>query len=257
MRGPAAKHRKILPTIAARVGNKSGISEVLSILYDEGLLTESFGDVRKKIAREIRSATDVPTPYGSLVKHFELDNVRFEYICPCAWLFYMCSISSQFALLLKISVAVGAASFVLYNDGVVPGNPFRPDKARKVEAFYWNIVELPDYVLQRSMCWPTLTLIRTSVIGNLIGQLPRLMCKLLWIMDRLSTGISSIHVLMLIRLSFGLLYSLDISISLHRCVSCSSRDVINLTKVCLTRMDNSCFVANSLVSWPIWPRTRK
>ena len=252
MQGPPAKRRKILPTIAARVGNKSGISEVLSILYDEGLLTESFGNVRKKVAREIRSCTDVP-----MVKHFEIDDVRFEYICPCAWLYYMCTISSQFALLVKSSVATRAASFVLYNDGVVPGNPFRPDKARKVEAFYWSIVELPDYVLQRSMCWPTLTLIRTSVIGNLIGQLPRLMCKLLWILDRLSTGISSIQALMLFRFSFGLLYSLDISISLHRCVSCSSRDVINLTKVCLTRMDNSCFVANSLVSWPIWPRTRK
>ena len=61
--------------------------------------------------------------------------------------------------------------YVLYQDAVVPGNPFRPDKARKVEAWYWIFINFPDFVLQRSACWPVATLIRTKLISTIPGGL--------------------------------------------------------------------------------------
>ena len=89
-----------------------------------------------------------------------------------------------------IDSAAGAPlTYVLYQDGVVPENPFRPDKARKVEAWYWIVTQFPDFVIQRSACWPTATLLRTSIVQKLPSGVSYVTRKLLRIFKPLADGI--------------------------------------------------------------------
>ena len=60
---------------------------------------------------------------------------------------------------------------VIYNDALIPGSPFRPDKGRVVETFYWCMVDWPDHVLQRSFCWPVFAVIRKSLVAKILGGL--------------------------------------------------------------------------------------
>ena len=58
---------------------------------------------------------------------------------------------------------------VLYNGGLEPGNPFRHDRGRQIEAYYWALIEWADHILCRSFVWPVLTLIRSVVINRIDG----------------------------------------------------------------------------------------
>ena len=77
-----------------------------------------------------------------------------------------------------------------YNDAVVPGNPFRPEKARKCEAFYWIISSLPDFIIRRTATWNVITLIRTSIVDTFPGGVSRVTRELLNVFKPLFTGIS-------------------------------------------------------------------
>ena len=64
---------------------------------------------------------------------------------------------------------------VIYSDGLVPGNPFRPEPSRKLNCIYWCIAEWPQHVLNRSFAWPVFSILREEVIHSLPGGLTRLM----------------------------------------------------------------------------------
>ena len=63
---------------------------------------------------------------------------QWHAIDPAALLYYLCTVSEQFAELMSDTVKAAGGrclKWILYQDGVIPGNPFRPEKARKVEAW--------------------------------------------------------------------------------------------------------------------------
>ena len=124
----------------------------------------SLRQLRKEVAKDVGSHAYVDTPYGKVVQaRLGIDIAdRVEYVDPSAWLWYMCQISAVFrSLMSKICKPSGEAlTIVIYNDGLVPGNPFRADKARSIKSFYWVIAEFPDHVFCRAFCWPTFMLIR-------------------------------------------------------------------------------------------------
>jgi hypothetical protein len=179
-------------TLARNVDCKTAAQDVVSALHAEGLLTANLGDVRHKIKRSIKSHADIlDATYGALVKNIVIDGVTIDYIDPRCWLSYMCSVSDGFAsMMASTSRHRSSLSIVVYNDGVVPGNPFRPDKGRHVETFYWCIAEWPDYILQRSICWPTLAILRTVALRRISAGLPRVMREMVRILNALSTGVS-------------------------------------------------------------------
>ena len=59
------------------------------------------------------------------------------------------------------------ARVITYMDELIPGNPFRPDKARKLMCICWAIVDWLDYMLNRRFAWPCFSIIRSSLIGEL------------------------------------------------------------------------------------------
>jgi len=125
--------------------------------------------------------------------------------------------------------------YVLYEDAVVPGNPFRPDKARKVEAFYWIFVDFPDFVLQRSACWPVLTLIRSKIIAQIPGGVSHVTRFLLNMFRPFSDGVvlPSTTTPCILRARFGgfladllghkeLMCSKGVSSAIHPCWNCAN-----------------------------------
>ena len=155
---------------AGRV-TKSGVHYILQYLHDHDFLKEQLG--RDRITRAVANHAAVSTPYGDVVQPFHVGiEERVECCDPAALLYYMCSISHTFADLCKHTVmAAGdnALRYVAYNDTVIPGNPFRPEKGRKVESFYWVIVDWPSYLIHRSGMWPVFSLIRCRLVDTIPG----------------------------------------------------------------------------------------
>ena len=103
----------------------------------------------------------------------------------------MCSpILFMYCFIKSVSKAGGEnLKVVLYTDAVVPGNPFRPEQARKVEAFYWVITSLPDFILRRTATWNVISLIRSSIVGSIPGGVSRVSRELLNVFKPLFSGI--------------------------------------------------------------------
>lgn len=100
----------------------------------------------------------------------------WEYIEPRAYLRYMSSLSKSYVEVMGGSDGYTRFSVVLYLDEICPGNPFRPDKARKLWGFYWACPEWPAWLLARSSFWPVLGLIKSSTVNDFRGGLGCL-CK--------------------------------------------------------------------------------
>ena len=158
----------------------------LSQLHADGLLDTKM--TPRELRREIHEHARADTRYGKVVQTMKIDNVTVPHIGPCALLVYSCAISPAFSRLMN-SIATGMCRIVLYNDGVTPGNVFRPDAGRKFEAFYWAVTEWPDWMLQRSMCWQTLSLIRSKLITDVQCIISRIMHRFLNLFRTLSEGV--------------------------------------------------------------------
>ncbi len=95
------------------------------------------------------------TPYGKLIKTFELEMAdgsksAVEYLNPFGLLWYICTKFETIGAFMAATVVKTEPSRVcMYTDSLVPGNPLRPDHHRTVEAYYWTMMELPDWM--RSM----------------------------------------------------------------------------------------------------------
>ena len=70
-------------------------------------------------------------------------------------------------------------TMILYMDELCPGNPFRPEKGRKIQGIYWCILEWPDWILRRSAMWPVLGVILSATVEKFPGGISGFYAKIL------------------------------------------------------------------------------
>jgi hypothetical protein len=135
-------------------------------------------ETERRLKRKIQEATEshskVVTPYGPVVQQVALANGMMWDVChPFAFLWYLSSISTCFAQVMKDCMKSGAIlRLVIYVDGLVPGNPFRPEASRKLQCVYWSFVDWPNWMLTRTFAWPCLSILRQKIVEeNLDGRM--------------------------------------------------------------------------------------
>ena len=174
--------------VAGSVGHKAQMAATLTQLHHSGTLTSAVTterSIRSRLTDAAVAHGRSHTPYGPVVKFTKLpgEELEVEYVCPFAYLFYMCLMSDAFKDSMEtLSRSDTPLRIVLYADSICPGNPFRPEKSRTVTCIYWTIVDWPAWMLQRSGLWPVLAFIRDSVVAQVNGGLSNIMGHMLRLM---------------------------------------------------------------------------
>ena len=135
---------------------------VLSLLNDINSRIESIDGrppdrVNKDaITRMLHNYDTMDTPFGQLVSSFDFsptptdDPVPIRYINPFALLWWLSHISLDFYNFMSNALPTRVGRMMFYCDEVTPGNDKRADKGRAYYAFFWSIIELPDWFRARS-----------------------------------------------------------------------------------------------------------
>ena len=120
----------------AHTQTKAGINAALTALADAGLIKDigaeaTTSNLKRSLTQSIVDQGKIKTPYGPLIQSLEINAAKckhWEYINPFAWLYYISTISAAFANMMRDSTVDGnLLRIVIYSDGLVPGNPFRPE----------------------------------------------------------------------------------------------------------------------------------
>ena len=109
------------------------------------------------ITRMMHQYDDVETPFGQIVSSFEFSPTptdepeQIKYMNPFALLWWLSQISYDFYTFLNKALPSRIGRLVFYTDEVFPCNSERrPDKGRAYYAFFWTILDLPDWFRSRS-----------------------------------------------------------------------------------------------------------
>ena len=156
-------------------GTKTGMCEALETLQRAGLLCTN--DSNHKLRRTLQDASvqhgRSVTPYGTVNQQVDLGILSvesWEYCNPLAYLRYISTLNNAFGEVMKSCIECGQAlTMILYMDELCPGNPFRPEKGRKLQGVYWCIQEWPDWILKRSAMWPVFGVIRSATVDKMPG----------------------------------------------------------------------------------------
>ena len=170
----------------AQCGNKTNLGAALTALQSAGWLTAAVRDhvgntrrVKASMATAVTAHTDATTPYGRVIQTMGLplhQYPQWNYCHPMAYVHYLSTISSIFSELMCSSIVDGSVGhIILYVDEICPGNPFRPERSRTLQAIYWAFSEWPQHVLQRTAAWLTFGTIRATLADALDGGLAQLM----------------------------------------------------------------------------------
>ena len=168
-------------------GTKTGICKVLETLQRAGLLCTQ--DSNRKLRRTLQRASvthgNAMTPYGTVVQKVDLGipGVEpWEYCHPLAYLRYINTLNNDFGEVMRSCIAGAAGeplTVILYMDELCPGNPYRPEKARKLQGVYWCIQEWPDWILSRSAMWPVFGVLRSATLEKMRGGIGAFYAKIL------------------------------------------------------------------------------
>ena len=149
------------------------VVNVLQILQNAGALETN--DTERQTRGILQAAgkdhSTATTAYGPVVQQMQILGIgKWEYCHPQAYLRYMSSLSDSYAeVFMHSECRTQKMSIVLYLDEIVPGNPFRPDKAWKLWSVYWCCLEWPAWILSRSGFWAALGVIRSQVLDDCPG----------------------------------------------------------------------------------------
>ena len=157
----------------------------LETLQRSGLLCTN--DSNRKLRRTLQNASvqhgSSVTAYGTVIQKVDLGipGVEpWEYCNPIAYLRYISTLNNAFGEVMKSCIVAGQAlTMLLYLDELCPGNPFRPEKGRKVQGIYWCIKEWPDWILTRTAMWPVFGVIRSATIDKMPGGISAFYAKIL------------------------------------------------------------------------------
>ena len=99
--------------------------------------------IQKRASRGLHAETKLDGPYGTLVKDMHIGSLVIQYLCPVALLHRLGCMTANFGNAISACDPQQIRKLCLYIDEVVPGNPFRPGKARAFQAVYWTLLGLP------------------------------------------------------------------------------------------------------------------
>ena len=176
LKEPPAKRLELLQSLQS-VGKQTKTSTVkmLQVLQMRGALAGDVSErqLRSDMQAAVESVGKTMTPYGPVIQQVRLDapGLRDWEIChPFAFLWYLTHHSAAFQEVMRISTLDGRKlRLVIYMDGLVPGNPFRPDKGRSIMCIYWCFVDWPAFMLTRTFAWPCLSILRESIMHSIPG----------------------------------------------------------------------------------------
>ena len=139
----------------SRLGKRSFVSqralaEVLADLRDAEQLPSACS--RQSIKRSRVAAIGDSTPFGALVKHWDVETKSdgtkaVAYICPAAMLYLSASKCEGWSKTLKWLITAKASTpsaplrIIIYGDEISPGNCLKQENRRKLFAFYWSIAD--------------------------------------------------------------------------------------------------------------------
>ena len=125
----------------------------------------------------------MPTPYEK--KPGVMSTCLIKYICPMALLWLLCQEAQPFCDLLQAHAVVKpdkqwvspvegpeappGGRLVIYMDGVVPGNVHRPDPARGYTAVYWQLLDMPHWMLRKTEFWFDLCCVPKRLLQKMPG----------------------------------------------------------------------------------------
>ena len=157
----------------------------LATLQSAGLLCTN--DSVRKLRRTLQEATvqhgREETPYGTVIQHVDLripGVAPWEYCNPLAYLRYISGLNNAFGEVMKSCIEPGKPlTIILYMDELCPGNPYRPEKGRKLQGIYWCIQEWPDWILRRSAMWPVLGVVLSATVDKMEGGISAFYARIL------------------------------------------------------------------------------
>ena len=172
----------------SKLGRKSyvsqaGIADILKQVRDAGGLPSGISKSAVKRSRQIAISKD--TPFGPILKQWSLldtkgREVKVDFIDPAAYLWYAlqtCPMFNEFFG--KKARELGSKtiekwSIVLYSDEVTPGNQLKANNTRRLQTFYWTLLEFGPEALASEDAWMVLTSVRSKTVMDLDGKLSQL-----------------------------------------------------------------------------------
>lgn len=129
--------------------SQSGVAELLDELKKAECLPTTTS--RNSIKRARLDVIDVSTPYGKMVREWQVDGtegkkVTIHYVHPAAHLWYMVHNCEPFSAFMEELLRDTPSSpqqkyqIVLYADEVSPGNQLKTDNRRKCYVYYWALL---------------------------------------------------------------------------------------------------------------------
>ena len=156
---------------------KSSAIQTILHLQKAGALNTSYesGQLKRVLQDSTETHSKTMTEYGPVVQKIEIGvpGLQNWEIChPYAYLWHLTSISPNFRKIMADCSSVGEPlSLIVYADSLVPGNPFRPEKSRKLMCIYWSFVDWPDWMLSRTFAWPCFSILREAIIDEIPGKM--------------------------------------------------------------------------------------
>ena len=172
----------------SRLGNRSfisqaGIAEVLQAVAETGKVPTAAS--KSTVKRRRDAAVDLETPYGKLLRHFDLpledgQVVSLPYCNPAAFLYHSSRNFPRMQSLLdaaqrnKPNSMASKWQLILYMDEVSPGNQLKVTNRRKLQAIYYAIKQYGGLQLTQEHAWTVLTAVRTETVNKIRGGMSRL-----------------------------------------------------------------------------------
>ena len=166
------------------------MGNALNILGKRGVLKGASNTNKAALERQLKKASrkhaEADTPYGKVVQEMPIrSNIlkRWQFCHPLALMFYLCVISTAFADIMSATPTDRPLRTIIYIDEINPGNPFRPEKSRTLQAVYWCFADWPEWLLSRTAAWPTFGTLRSTVVDSLpegVSEFMKLILHVFW-----------------------------------------------------------------------------
>ena len=161
-----------------------GTGILKSLAENAGASGGTHSRLMKRRREQLYADSATSTSFGTIIQDLNIVNeggeaVTLSIIHPFALLEWLCQSSFDFFRLMHacmMRAQNGRMMFLLYQDGVTPGNNNRPDSARKFTSWLWSFAEMPywlhelqwfvfSYVFEGAMIRADLT---APILGNAI-----------------------------------------------------------------------------------------